>query len=246
MTALDLTVSHASPIPIYHQIALQLEEAITGGSIAKGDFLPSEVELAERWGISRPTARRAIQELVEKGLLVRKRGVGTHVVNDQLRRSMKLSSLYEDLATAGRKPTTTVRRWQKQVADADVADALDISLGSPVMYLERVRSAGGQPLALLRNWLSYETTSDITESELQKVGLYELLRARRVRPRIAHQTIGAKSATPEEAAALRRDAGSPLLTMRRVMQDDTGRTIELGDHVYDAERYSVEMTVVDS
>lgn len=246
MPVLDLAVSHSSPIPIYHQISQQLEHMIVAGELAKGDFLPSEVQLAERWGISRPTARRAIQELVEKGLLVRKRGVGTQVVNAQLQRTMKLSSLHGDLVAAGRRPTTDVREWREHPADAGVAESLDITVGSPVMYLERLRLANGRPLAFMRNWLRYEITSDITLTELQDDGLYNLLRARRVRPRIAHQAIGARLATSAEADVLLLDPGAALLTMRRAMQDDSGRTVELGEHVYDALQYSVEMTVVDS
>ena len=246
MTTLDIAVSHASPIPIYHQISQQLEYAITSGALNKGDFLPSEVELADQWGISRPTARRAIQELVGKGLLVRKRGVGTQVVNAQLQRTMKLSSLHGDLVAAGRTPTTQVLRWHETEADGMVAAALEISEGAPVMYLERLRMAASHPLALMRNWLQFDITNDITSDDLQRQGLYDLLQARRVRPRIAHQTIGAKTATKAEAASLQLELGAPLLTMRRIMQADNGRTIELGDHVYDADRYSVEMTVVDS
>lgn len=246
MTTLDIAVSHASPIPIYHQISQQLEQAIASGVLSKGDFLPSEVELADQWGISRPTARRAIQELVGKGLLVRKRGVGTQVVNAQLQRTMKLSSLHSDLVAAGRKPTTHVQQWREVQADGAIAEALEIAVGAPVMYLERLRMAAGNPLALMRNWLHFDITNDITSDDLRQFGLYDLLMARRVRPRIAHQTIGAKAATKAEAASLQLELGAPLLTMRRIMQADNGRTIELGDHVYDADRYSVEMTVVDS
>jgi DNA-binding GntR family transcriptional regulator len=246
MPILDLAVSHSSPIPIYHQISQQLEHMIAVGELAKGDFLPSEVELAERWGISRPTARRAIQELVEKGLLVRKRGVGTQVVNAQLQRTMKLSSLHGDLVAAGRKPTTHVRLWQEQQASALVAETLDIAIGSPVMYLERLRLANGRPLALMHNWLRHDITYDITLAQLQAEGLYDLLRARRIRPRIAHQSISARAATDAEAEILGLDVGAALLTMRRAMQDDSGRTVELGEHAYDASHYSVEMTVVDS
>jgi DNA-binding GntR family transcriptional regulator len=246
MPALDIAVSHSSPIPIYHQIAEQLQQAIAAGNLAKGDFLPSEVELAESWGISRPTARRAIQELVERGLLVRKRGVGTQVVNAQLQRTMKLSSLHSDLVAAGRRPTTEVRIWQEKPADGNIAEVLEIPVGTPVMYLERLRLANGQPLALMRNWLLHDIAGDISLDELRTQGLYDLLRARRVRPRIAHQAIGAKSAAPDEATFLGLNTGSALLTMRRAMQDDSGRTVELGDHLYDAAHYSVEMTVVDS
>lgn len=246
MTILTMEINPASPVPIYHQVSEQLQDAISRGDLVKGDFLPSEVLLAEQWGISRPTARRAIQDLVDKGLLVRKRGVGTQVVNARVQRSVRLSSLFDDLAAAGSKPTSVVQHWALDTANSEVATALDLTVGAPVMQLRRLRIADMLPLAIMVNWIIPEVCQGVTAAALQEHGLYEILRASRVRPRIAHQVIGARMSTAEEAAMLKISSGAPLLTMRRVMQDDSGRSIELGSHAYNATRYSVEMTVVDS
>jgi DNA-binding GntR family transcriptional regulator len=245
VSSLHIEVSHGSPVPIYHQISEQLQSAIERGALTKGDFLPSEIELAARWGVSRPTARRAIQELVDRGMLVRKRGVGTQVVNAQLRRAMRLSSLHGDLMRAGRKPSTIIRAFTLQPADQQVAEALEVTEGSSVHYLERLRLANGEPLALMHNWLITPLLADTSSEDLQTTGLYEVLASRRVRPRLAQQVISSKAASQDEAAVLNLPQGAPLLAMRRVMQDDTGRVVELGDHVYDAGRYSVEMIVMD-
>ncbi len=245
MSTLHIEVSPGSPVPIYHQISEQLQSAIERGALTKGDFLPSEIELAARWGVSRPTARRAIQELVDRGMLVRKRGVGTQVVNAQLRRAMRLSSLHGDLMRAGRKPSTIVRTFAQQPADQQVAEALEIAEGTPVHYLERLRLANGEPLALMRNWLITPLLANTAPEDFHATGLYEVLAGRRIRPRLAQQVISAKAASLDEAAVLNLPQGAPLLAMWRVMQDDTGRLVEVGDHVYDAGRYSVEMIVMD-
>src|SRR4249919_1830431 len=102
---LDITLERNSPVPLYYQLAQSIENAIANGTLAPGDRLENELSLTTRLGLSRPTARQAIQELVKKGLLVRKRGVGTQVVRSQFRRTEALSSLNEDIARAGKIPS---------------------------------------------------------------------------------------------------------------------------------------------
>lgn len=246
MAELVVTLSPSSPIPLYHQISDQLEAAIGSGALQKGEFLPSEIDLADSWGVSRPTVRRAIQELVDRGMLVRRRGVGTQVVTDQVRRRVRLSSLFDDLVAGGRHPTTRVLRCDTVRADDAVASQLEVEPGTPILVLERVRFAGGAPLAIMHNWLAIEGGADITTATLETTGLYDLLRRRGIQPRIARQVIGAKAASAEEAGILNLSPGAPLVTMHRVMQDHSGRSIEVGSHVYDAAHYSVETTVVGS
>lgn len=110
LDALNFALNRSSPVPLYYQLAQQLEAAIEHGALAPGNLLGNEVDLSVRLGLSRPTVRQAIQSLVEKGLLVRRRGVGTQVVHSQVKRPLELSSLYDDLESAGQGPTTQVVR----------------------------------------------------------------------------------------------------------------------------------------
>ncbi|HUG86810.1 MAG TPA: GntR family transcriptional regulator [Euzebya sp.] len=243
MAAFDVTLDPSSPVPLYHQVARQLQAAVEEGRLGKGDFLPSEIELADSWGVSRPTARRAIQDLVEKGLLVRRRGVGTQIVSQQVRRPVRLSSLYDDLVESGRDPKTEVLLCEEIPADEHVADALDLPVGEAVLHIERLRSADGEPLAVMRNWLLLSAGGGLSADDLRTAGLYELLRRRGVRPRTATQVIGAGAARPDEARLLRLNVGAPVLYMRRIMEDDQGRVVELAKHAYDPTTYSMQMTV---
>ena len=92
---LFMDIDRAGPIPMYFQVASKIEQAIADGTLAPGARLENEVALGERLGLSRPTVRRAIQELVAKGLLVRRRGIGTQVVQRPLTRKVELTSLYD-------------------------------------------------------------------------------------------------------------------------------------------------------
>ena len=195
--------------------------------------------------MSRPTIRRAIQELVDKGLLVRKRGVGTQVVNTRLRRPLTLRSLYDDLLEAGRRPTTRVLRLERAPADDVSADRLGIGPGTDVVWLERLRVADEAPLAIMHNWLPVDIAGDLTAEQLEATGLYACLRSRGVQFRVAQQSMGARAATAHEARLLHSRQGAPLVTMERTTYNDYGRAVEFASHVYEATRYSLELTLVD-
>lgn len=238
---LRIDLDRSSPVPLYHQVATTIEARIEDGTLLPGAFLENEVALAARLGISRPTARQALQELVDKGRLVRKRGVGTQVAPERIRRSVELTSLQTDLERAGRHPSTEVLEFVRVEADAEVAAALEVSLGTPVVRVRRLRRAEGEPLALLTNYLPLALAPD--EDELTTVGLYEALRSRGVQPKIARQRIGARAATASEARDLDEPARAALLTMERTAYDDAGQVIEFGRHIYRASRYMFDTTV---
>jgi len=241
---LAITVDRTSPVPLYFQVSAQLEQAIESGQLEPGYKLDNEIAMADRLGLSRPTMRRAIQELVSKGLLVRKRGVGTQVVPGRVRREVELTSLYDDLAKTGQRPQTVVLRNEVDPAPPDVAEELGVEPGTPVLHLERQRLAGGEPLAILRNWLP-DSVLTPTDEELEQTGLYQLIRASGTHMRIARQRIGARGATSQEAKLLGERKNAPLLTMQRTAYDDQGRAVEFGTHVYRAETYSFEVTLVE-
>jgi DNA-binding GntR family transcriptional regulator len=235
-------IDRSSPTPLYFQLARAIEGAITGGALPAGSRLDNEILLAQRYGLSRPTVRRAVQELVDKGLLVRKRGVGTQVIQPHVRRSVELTSLYEDLARSGASPATVVLSIERVPAPADVAAELDLREGDDVVLLRRLRSTDGEPLALMTNYLPGRFTP--TAADLSERGLYQYLRGRGVHLRVAHQRIGARLARAEEARLLGEPPRAALLTMQRTAFDDEGAPIEFGRHVYRASRYDFETTLV--
>lgn len=240
---LPLSVDRTSPVPLYFQLAQQLEAAVEQGRLAPGALLGNEIDLAARLGLSRPTVRQAIQSLVDKGLMVRRRGVGTQVVHSKVRRPLELSSLYDDLEAAGQRPATGVLRNTTEPATAEVATALGVAEGSEVHLVERLRSAHGEPMALLRNHLPPGLLPLLTE-ELEATGLYRLMRASGVTLHSARQTVGARAADDRQARVLSEPVGAPLLTMERTTYDDTGRVVEFGSHVYRAERYAFEFQLL--
>ncbi len=244
MASLFSDLNRNGPIPLYFQVEQRIEKAIMDGHLPAGARLENEVALGERLNLSRPTIRRAIQDLVDKGLLVRRRGIGTQVVHGRVTRGVELTSLFDDLNQGNQKPTTRVLSHTLDKANDTVADRLGVSVGSPVLHTKRVRIADGVPVAVLENWLPEQFT-DISESELSDVGLYEIIRSRGVAIRVAKQKIGARTSNAAEAALLDVDRGTALLTMERAAFDSSGKGIEFGSHYYRPDLYSFEMTLVE-
>lgn len=237
-----LVVDRNSPVPLYFQVAEHLERLIESGEYPPGTRLDNEIMLAEQLGLSRPTMRRAIEYLVDRGLLVRKRGVGTQVVQPKVRRPVELSSLYDDLASTGRQPRTDVLSFTVEEPSEVIAEALAVPAGGKVYAFERLRYTGDEPLSIMRNWVPQDVVRLDAES-LRDRGLYQILRGSGITLKVASESIGAREARVAEARLLDEKRGAPLLTMTRTAYDETGRAVEYGSHLYRASRYTFEITL---
>jgi DNA-binding GntR family transcriptional regulator len=237
-----LVVDRLSPVPLYYQVSTQLQQMIETGELPIGSRLENEVDLADQLGVSRPTLRRAISYLVEQGLLVRRRGIGTQVVQPKVRRPIELSSLYDDLRKSGRSPRTQVLSLDVRPATDALAQTLGVDEGAPVTHLDRLRFDGDEPLALMHNVIPVAVLR-LEAADLEAQGLYALLRAAGAEPRMATESIGARAATAVEARTLAESRGAPLLTMSRTAWDGQRRAVEYGSHVYRASRYSFTLSV---
>jgi GntR family transcriptional regulator len=241
---LDITLERNSPVPLYYQLAQSIEHAINTGALAPGDRLENELSMTSRLGLSRPTARQAIQELVKKGMLVRKRGVGTQVVRSQFRRDERLSSFNEDLTKAGKVPGTRLLEYEVGELDQDIRDSIDAENVTCETFIKirRLRLADDVPLAVLTNYLP--SHFDISPADLSTKGLYACLRSIGVNLKIGHQRISARLMTDEEAELLDAETPAACLTVDRIAYDDVGQFVEFGRHMYHAAHYSIQSSLV--
>jgi GntR family transcriptional regulator len=243
-----MVLDRSSPVPLYFQVAQDIEAAILDGRLQPGTRFDNEIQLAGQLGLSRPTMRRAMQYLVDKGVLVRRRGIGTRVVQPKVRRSLGLSSLFEDLQGSGQRPTTKVLSLTVEPASAVVAQALKLAVDTPVTVVVRLRSAADRPIARMANYLPHTVVSGLSDGltvqGLETHGLYQLIRGLGLQLHAADQVIGARTAIAEEARLLGEPRGAALLTMQRTAYDDQGRAVEYGSHIYAASRYSFELSML--
>jgi DNA-binding GntR family transcriptional regulator len=237
-------VDRDGALPLYQQVANKFEEAIRRGTLPPGSRIENEVSLAERLNLSRPTIRRAIQSLVDAGLIVRRRGIGSQVVHGQVTRGLELTSLFDDLERNGSRPTTTVISCETVPATVPIAQSLAVAVNQPVLEVRRLRSSAGVPVAILHNWIP-ESVGPITPEDLANTGLYHALRQRGRIPQVGKQRISARKVTQAEAHLLDIETGAAVLAMERTAYDSMGRAIEHGEHIYRPDLYSLEFTVVN-
>ena len=174
-----------------------------------GTRLDNEIGLARRLSISHPTVRRAIEHAVRQGLLFRRRGVGTLVTPIRVSRAIRLTSLYNDLETAGQRPATKVLTPKQVAAPPEVTESLGLDVGAAVTRLERLRFATDQPISFMTNFHPLDVL-EVARKDLEATGLYRILRSRGIIPRVASQVIGAASARGGEACLLEVAVGAPL------------------------------------
>ena len=154
----------------------------------------------------------------------------------------ELTSLHDDLRRAGRDPRTDVLVLETAARNQQVAEILGVDVDTPLVFIERLRYAGSEPLAVLHNWLQ-PAFADLTEEQLRREGLYEILRHRGVRPAVAQQSIGARPARASERRLLGTPKTVPVLTMTRRAYAADGTPVEYGDHCYRADSYAFDITV---
>lgn len=235
----EIVVDRDSATPLYHQISQPLSDMISSGWLVPGQLIEDEVAMANRLQVSRPTARRALEELVNRGLVVRRRRVGTRVAPRHVHRPLGLTSLYDDLKESGYAIRSEVLSYEVLLANEDQAHRLKAASGIEIVRIRRLRYIDDAPLAIMTNLIPYDVAPSL--SELNEQGLYACMRKRGVNPYSAEQTIGARLATRSDADLLNIDSGSALVTMQRTTYDKEGRIIEFGDHVYVSSLYSYHL-----
>jgi GntR family transcriptional regulator len=203
-----------------------------------GDALPSERRLAGELGVSRPTLRAVIDELVREGLLLRRHGSGTYVAEPKIALPLTMTSFSEDMTRRGMRPGSRVVSFELTTAGAKLGQRLQISPVAEVWVITRLRLADEETMAI--EWLHAPRAllGDLRREELSDHSYYELLRERRgIVIASGVQTIEPTVTSPEEAELLGVPLHSPAFLFERTTQSEGGEVVEFVRSVYRGDRY---------
>lgn len=202
---------------LYARIEETIAKEIAQGEYRPGDKLPAEDALIERFQVSRITVRRAIQNLVSRGLLEIRRGLGTFVLSPRIEAELtKLTGFVEDMKSVGRKATARVVSQGVVAASARVAERLQLTKGTKVMRIKRVRLAEGTPVSLDETYLPLLLGKQIVQNDLRLHPIFTLLEERYGVPLVeADYELEAVIATKAVAEALQVTVGSPIFQIER-------------------------------
>ena len=216
------------PIPLHHQVYLDLRAALEAGEWRTGDRLPPERDLAGRYGCSLITVRRALADLAREERLERTRGRGTFVRAPRIVRELTSTlSFSQEMELRGLEPRTTLLTARLQPAAEGVAAALLILPGAPTVHLERLRSAADRPLLLEQAHLSAERFPDLLTADLEHGSLYDFLAARYgCRIERLRETIEPVLPPAREAQLLGQSRRMPALLLEGTAFDEADRPVE--------------------
>lgn len=232
-------------VPLYHQIFVILRNRIYGGEVAPGDLVPGEQDLCLEFGVSRITAKRALNELADAGLVVRERGRGTRVVRRPPAPAVTASieGWLENVSLMGIATEARVLDFGYVAANEDVANALEVDPGAAVQRAVRVRILGAEPMSFLVTYVPADIGRQYDRDDLNSKPLLHLLERAGVDVASARQTISATVADAEVAGALAIHAGAPLIEVRRVVRDAAERPVEYIRVLYRPDLYRFEMSM---
>jgi GntR family transcriptional regulator len=218
--------------PKYLQIKDDLAAALATGTYPPDSKLPSEAELAGRYGVTRMTVRRAVEGLVVDGLVSRRHGAGTFVLAQaELSRPLnRVTSFTEDMRAQGYEVETRIVSREEITPPADVRSALHLDESALTVRLERVRLVNGEPVAIQRSWVPLGRCPGLARDELVDGSLYVTFKSvYGIQIKKARQEITATVADQQQANLLRLPLRSPLLEGRRTTFDDNNGPIEVAE-----------------
>lgn len=239
------SLTEESHAPLYYQLYTMLKNAILNGTLEFGDQMPTELQLAEAFGVSRITAKRAMDELAAESLVERRRGKGTHVIYEYQQQPVKapLVGMLQEIESMARHSDVEVRTCEMLQPPAEIREELGLATGETALLLERTRSRDGAPFGYYVSWTA-GLKRKASAKQFATTPRLEVFRKQGLEITHVTQTLSAEAATRESARELATTAGAPLLSLTRRSYTKVNGKEQLVDfmHVlYHPDRFKYQM-----
>jgi GntR family transcriptional regulator len=234
------------PVPLYYQLSEQLRERIESGVLVAGERIPSVQELSAQYAISPMTAQKAIAELVQRGLVEVRRGIGTFVAPTKVTFDLQiLSSFSEDVLAHGMAPHGQLLTQALELPPERVAARLELAPGERAVHIARLRFYDDTPAAIEESYLSATLCPGLEGEDVLSQSLYTLLESRyQLKLDHATQTMEAVRATAYEAHLLHIPVQTPVALLRGVAYLVDGRPVEHFKVAYRGDRFRFQLQTV--
>lgn len=234
-----MEIDPLSRVPAYWQIQEKILKEITDGILKPGDKILSEHQLSEKYEVSRPTARNAVTELVNKGYLYRKQGRGTFVQKPRIENSQEnFRGFKADMEARGFTVKSEVLRAEKISPSSEVQEVLQLSQKAEVFRIKRLRYANNEPIVIHESHIPEKYFPSLLNHDFSSESLYALFQKERgIIIQNATEHLEAVSATGAIAEQLQIKRGSPILFIKRVSYIAMGEPFEYSRSWYRGDRY---------
>ena len=239
------TLEKDIPTPLYYRLYTLMKNAILDGTIDNGAQMPTEQQLADTFGVSRITAKRAMDELASENLVERHRGKGTHVTYQYSPRPVKapLIGMLQEIESMARHSEVKVLECRKLAPPAGIRESLGLGDKDKALHLVRVRSRDGQPFGYYVSWTT-GLRKPVGKRDFQKLPRLAIFRKQGLKISHVTQTISAVAATTELAQHLDAEHGEPLISLTRQSYETHKGEEQLVDYLqvyYHPERFQYRM-----
>ncbi|MFW5672918.1 MAG: GntR family transcriptional regulator [Acetivibrio ethanolgignens] len=237
-----MKLNETSLTPLYQQLLEEIKYCIESGKYKYEEKIPTEPELSEKYGVSRITVRRAVDELCTEGYLVKKQGKGTFVCRPKMLRKIARTNDVQGFSEACRAnnmtPGARVISIQTSVARMDEVQFFHIEENAKMLYYQRVRTADGIPIMLENNFFPHEEFSYLEKEDLNDVSLFKTLEKHGVEVKeTVKSSLEIVKAESYHAKLLDVAVGEPLFYMNAYFTDTKGRPVFIGRQYMVGSRY---------
>jgi len=226
---LEQKLNRKIPVPLYYQLKEIIKEEIEEGKLKPGDPIPSERELSEKYGISRPTVRQALKELVYEGWLTREKGRGTFISKPKIDYGFiqHFTTFYDDMVEKGYSLRTVILNKEIRKAGKEIARFLQIGEDEEIIFIDRLRFIEDEPIVRVNNHIPLALCPALVEEDLTDQSLYRIMAEKYgLKPHRAEISLEPIVANEVDSELLDIEKGAPMLLMENVTFTEEGQIID--------------------